>query len=66
MGKLIYELLKLNDISKVCKQVVIMIEWVNVVNVSILVISELVILILKQVIIGDDNVNYFELNDDEL
>ena len=66
MGKSIYELSKLNDISKACKQAAITIERVNVANTSISAISELVTPTLKQAITGDDNVNYFELNDDEL
>ncbi|MBT9655539.1 hypothetical protein [Lactiplantibacillus plantarum] len=66
MGKSIYELSKLNDISKACKQAAITIERVNVANASISAISELVTPTLKQAITGDDNVNYFELNDDEL
>ena len=66
MGKPIYELSKLNDISKACKQAAITIERVNVANASISAISELVTPTLEQAITGDDNVNYFELNDDEL
>ncbi|MDR7675870.1 hypothetical protein RFN69_00985 [Lactiplantibacillus plantarum] len=66
MGKPIYELSKLNDISKACKQAAITIERVNVANASISAISELVAPTLKKAITGDDNVNYFELNDDEL
>lgn len=66
MGKKVYELSKLKDVITACKQATIAIERVNVANDSISAISELVTPTLKQAITGDDNVNYCELNGDEL
>lgn len=66
MGKPNYESSKLNDISEACKQAIVVMERVNMANASISAISELVIPTLKQAVSGGDNVNYFELNVDEL
>ena len=64
MGKPIYELSKLNDISAACEHAGILLERVNKANSSILAISDLVEPTLKHLI--SNAPDYFELDADKL
>lgn len=64
MGKPIYELSKLNDISAACEHAGILLERVNKANSSILAISDLVEPTLKHLI--SNAPDYFELDADRL